>query len=102
MIHSAKKPINHFLCEGMEGVADNLKSVCQSKFNNFNIIGTFCLPFLPVDKYDYEGIANKVNESKADIIWVGLSSPKQEQLAYYLGFISSCKNKSRYKFFISH
>lgn len=36
------------------------------------------LPFLPVDKFDYEGIAKEINEQGYDIIWVSLGNPKQE------------------------
>lgn len=42
------------------------------------------LPFLPVDKFDYEGIARMVNEDGADIIWVSLGAPKQERFMYNL------------------
>lgn len=37
------------------------------------------LPFRSVDDFDYEGIANQVNTFGADIIWVSLGAPKQEQ-----------------------
>lgn len=39
------------------------------------------LPFATVDKFDYEGIAAKVNAADPDIIWVALGAPKQEQFA---------------------
>mgnify|MGYP003654524634 FL=1 len=91
MIHSSKGLIKHFLCGGTTGVADKLKLACQANFGNFNIVGTFCPPFSPVDKYDFEGIANKINESKADIVWVGLSTPKQEQFAFYLSKFTKVK-----------
>ena len=36
------------------------------------------LPFRSVDEFDYEDIAQRVEESEADIIWVALGAPKQE------------------------
>lgn len=36
------------------------------------------LPFRSVDDFDYEGIANMINEDSPDIIWVSLGAPKQE------------------------
>ena len=37
------------------------------------------LPFLPVNEFDYRGIASKINQEKPDIIWISLGAPKQEQ-----------------------
>lgn len=37
------------------------------------------LPYRKVEEFDYEGIAKMLNEYKADIIWVSLGAPKQEQ-----------------------
>jgi N-acetylglucosaminyldiphosphoundecaprenol N-acetyl-beta-D-mannosaminyltransferase len=36
------------------------------------------LPFRKVDEFDYQGIAQMINEDKPDIIWVSLGAPKQE------------------------
>lgn len=36
------------------------------------------LPFLPVEKFDYESIAQMLKEDGADIIWIALGAPKQE------------------------
>lgn len=78
---SADSSIAHFLCGGKEGVADKLEKACSEKFENDNIVGTFCPPFLTVEEYDYTSIAKEINESRADIVWVGISTPKQEQFA---------------------
>ena len=37
------------------------------------------LPFCDVDDFDYKGIAQMIEEDGADIIWVALGAPKQEQ-----------------------
>lgn len=36
------------------------------------------LPFLPVEDFNYEEIANKLTDSGAEIIWVSLGAPKQD------------------------
>ncbi len=45
-------------------------------------------PFLPVEEFDYHGIAEIIQEEKPDLIWVALGAPKQEvfmnRLAPYL------------------
>lgn len=81
---TASEEINHFFCGGKEGVADKLKKACEEKFNNHNIVGTYCPPFLPVDKFNYKEIAEVINQSAADIVWIGISTPKQEQFAQRL------------------
>lgn len=84
MIHSKEHDIKHFFCGGNEGVADELKEAVQKKFGNEKVVGTYCPPFLNVLKYDYEAIAKKINATGANIVWIGLSTPKQEQFAHQL------------------
>lgn len=78
---SAAKPVRHYFCGGNPGVAEALKLAVSKKFRNYNIVGTFCPPFLEVTDYDYPSIAKSINLSGADIVWIGLSTPKQELFA---------------------
>lgn len=78
---SANTGATHFLCGGKEGVALKLEKACASKFNNTNIVGTYSPPFKKISEYDYDGIAKKINETGADIVWIGISTPKQEKFA---------------------
>ncbi|MEQ8581150.1 MAG: WecB/TagA/CpsF family glycosyltransferase [Marinoscillum sp.] len=84
MVESASTQMKHFFCGGKEGVADRLKDACEMKFSNYNIVGTHCPPFKSVDEYDYDEISQIIKESNADIVWIGLSTPKQEQFAFHL------------------
>ncbi|MEO9965632.1 MAG: WecB/TagA/CpsF family glycosyltransferase [Reichenbachiella sp.] len=81
---SKNENINHYFCGGMEGVADLLKIASREKFENNRVVGTFCPPFLPLDKYDFKAIADDINIARADIVWIGLGAPKQEQFGYRL------------------
>lgn len=36
------------------------------------------LPFMRVEEFDYQAIADEINAASPDIIWVGLGAPKQE------------------------
>jgi N-acetylglucosaminyldiphosphoundecaprenol N-acetyl-beta-D-mannosaminyltransferase len=83
-VETSNLPLRHFLCGGKEGVAERLEIVCRKEFENNNISGVFCPPFLSIDDYDYKGIAQKINNSESDIVWIGLSSPKQEVFAFRL------------------
>lgn len=74
----------HFFCGGNEGVAQQLKAAVDKKFNNRNIVGTYCPPYLKTEDYNYEHIAKIIHTSNANIVWIGLSTPKQEMFASYL------------------
>lgn len=84
MIASADKPVKHFLCGGKEGVSDELKQQCGIKFNNYNIVGTFCPPFRSMSHKEFTELGQLINSSGANVVWIGLSTPKQEQFAWQL------------------
>jgi N-acetylglucosaminyldiphosphoundecaprenol N-acetyl-beta-D-mannosaminyltransferase len=69
-------PINHFLCGGAEGVADQLKMECN-KWGNNNISGTYCPPFKDLSNEEMQSIADLINQSNTSILWIGLGAPKQ-------------------------
>jgi N-acetylglucosaminyldiphosphoundecaprenol N-acetyl-beta-D-mannosaminyltransferase len=69
----------HFLYGGGEGVAEELKRKLERKFPGIKIVGTFTPPFRPMNETEEAALIRMVNEKKPDIIWVGLSTPKQEQ-----------------------
>ena len=81
---TSNKNTKHFYCGGKEGVAIKLKAASEKKFGNYNVVGTYSPPFLTVDEYDYKQIADQISKSKADIEWVGISTPKQEEFAFNL------------------
>ena len=87
MIASADKPTTHYFCGGKEGVAEELKQACTVKFGNDNVVGTFSPPFRPMTDDEMKILAEDINSKGTDIVWVGLSTPKQEifanQLAQY-------------------
>lgn len=81
MQKSAGTGIRHFLCGGAPGVAERLRHVCETELGNRDICGTYSPPWADVDEFDYPAIAERINSSGADVIWVGISTPKQEQFA---------------------
>lgn len=81
MRYSSDKKINHFLCGGSEGVAEELERACRNNFNNHNVVGAYCPPFKKAEEYDYKKIAEQINQSGADVVWIGISTPKQEEFA---------------------
>ncbi len=84
IIATAHKPIKHFFCGGKEGVADMLKDNCAKRFGNSQVVGTFCPPFRTMSNAELQELANTITQSQANIVWIGMSCPKQEQFAFRL------------------
>ncbi len=81
---SATQPIKHFFCGGKEGVAENLKRTCLDRFGNCHVVGTFCPPFREMSDAEMNDLGQTISATKADIVWIGMSCPKQEKFAYRL------------------
>jgi N-acetylglucosaminyldiphosphoundecaprenol N-acetyl-beta-D-mannosaminyltransferase len=75
----------HFLCGGEPGVAEKLRENLLQRFPWIRISGTYSPPFRPMSGAEESELKAKVRSSRPDIIWVGLSTPKQERfMARYL------------------
>ena len=68
----------HFFYGGAPGVAEQLAYRLSYKYG-VSIAGSYSPPFRPVTSEEDEEIVHLLNESSADVVWVGLSTPKQEQ-----------------------
>lgn len=84
IIATANKDIKHFFCGGKEGVAEELKKVCEEKFGNYNIVETYSPPFREMSDEELKELADRINSLNTNIVWIGLSTPKQEIFAYRL------------------
>ncbi|WP_229311172.1 WecB/TagA/CpsF family glycosyltransferase [Larkinella soli] len=81
---SANQAIGHFLCGGKEGVAEALKAAVGTRYSNFNVVGTFCPPFRDLSEEEFQELGRRIDQSGARIVWIGLSTPKQERFAHCL------------------
>lgn len=68
-----------FLYGGKEGVPELLAQSLSDRFPDLQIVGSFSPPFRPLTRAEDEQVVNMINASAADIVWVGLSTPKQER-----------------------
>ena len=76
---------SHFLCGGQRGVAEQLRDVLLRRFPSIKILGTYTPPFRPLTSAEEAEFLSAVNRLSPDIIWVGMSTPKQERfMAQYL------------------
>jgi N-acetylglucosaminyldiphosphoundecaprenol N-acetyl-beta-D-mannosaminyltransferase len=76
---SAGKGYRHFLYGGAPGVAEKLAKELANQFPGLVIAGTFSPPFRPVTAEEDEEIIRQISAAQPDVLWVGLSTPKQER-----------------------
>lgn len=69
----------HFLYGGSDGVAELLAERLRARFPGIAVAGTWSPPFRPETPVEDAALAERVAEAAADIVWVGLGTPKQER-----------------------
>jgi N-acetylglucosaminyldiphosphoundecaprenol N-acetyl-beta-D-mannosaminyltransferase len=75
----------HFFCGGAPGVAESLREEMSRRFPGVQIAGTYSPPFRPMTPIEERQLEATVRSAQPDIIWVGMSTPKQERfMARYL------------------
>ena len=70
----------HFLYGGQEGVAMQLRDNLLRQIPGLHIVGAHTPPILPLSDIERQDFIDKVAAVQPDVIWVGLSTPKQEKL----------------------
>jgi N-acetylglucosaminyldiphosphoundecaprenol N-acetyl-beta-D-mannosaminyltransferase len=84
------KGLRHFFYGGAEGVADLLSARLRSRNPNLQVVGTYCPPFRPLTDDEDRAVVQLINDARPDIVWVGLSTPKQERwMAAHVGRLSA-------------
>lgn len=68
----------HFFYGGKQGVAERLADSLRARFPGLDIVGTYSPPLRPIGYKEDSHVIEKINQTKPDIVWVGLSTPKQE------------------------
>jgi N-acetylglucosaminyldiphosphoundecaprenol N-acetyl-beta-D-mannosaminyltransferase len=76
---TASHGLRHFFYGGADGVADALAAEMAARFPGLVVAGTFSPPFRPMTPEEDADIVRRINAAVADVLWVGLSTPKQER-----------------------
>jgi len=76
---SVERGYRVFLYGGKQGVAQLLGEILQRKFSGLQVVGTYTPPFRPLSFEEEASLFEQVAEAKPHIVWVGLSTPKQER-----------------------
>jgi len=70
--------MRHFLYGATANTLEQLQVRLLDRFPEAKIVGSYAPPFRELLPNEETDLADRINLSGADIIWVGLSSPKQE------------------------
>jgi len=87
---SARRGYRQFYYGGAPGVAEKLRAALTAANPGLVVCGTFCPPFRPLGAEEDQSVVDTINAARPDILWLGLSTPKQERwMAEHLGRIEA-------------
>lgn len=74
--------LKHFFYGDKEETLQILQQKLKEKYPHLKIAGMISPPFCSLSKEEENAYIQQINDSGADIIWVGLGAPKQENWMY--------------------
>lgn len=87
---SVAKNYRHFLYGSSDAVLAQLAASLRQRVAGINIVGSYSPPFRPLSAEEDQVIVERINDAAPDVVWVGLSTPKQEQwMAAHIGRLSA-------------
>jgi N-acetylglucosaminyldiphosphoundecaprenol N-acetyl-beta-D-mannosaminyltransferase len=69
----------HFFYGGHDGVPEKLARRLERRFPGLTVAGTYSPPFRKLTPDERKAVVQRINDTKPDIVWVGLSTPTQER-----------------------
>ena len=80
----------HFFYGGAEGVPEALAGNLKEKYPSLQVVGTYSPPFRPLTSAEDDAVCKRIRDARADIVWVGLGTPKQEHwMATHVGRVGT-------------
>ncbi len=76
---SVARGYRHFYYGGAPGLADRLAETLRYAYPELQVTGTLCPPFRTLTSEEDRAEITAINAARPDIVWVGLSTPKQER-----------------------
>jgi N-acetylglucosaminyldiphosphoundecaprenol N-acetyl-beta-D-mannosaminyltransferase len=87
---SVARGYRHFFYGGAPGVAEVLATRLQDRFPGLQVVGLDTPPFRPLTPSEDQAAVERINAARPDIVWVGLSTPKQERwMAAHVGCLKA-------------
>ena len=79
----------HFLFGSTRQVLDSLQSEIGGRWPAAKIVGSIAPPFRPITDYELRDVLAEFDAAGSDIVWVGMGTPKQDELVARLAAIGS-------------
>ena len=80
---TADGKVRHFFYGSTEDTLDKLTANIREKHPDMNIVGRYSPPYRSLTADEDREIIRTINETKPDIVWIGLGAPKQEMFMYH-------------------
>lgn len=80
LMDSGPSGLRHYFYGGKPGVAEALKAHFTSRVPSLRVVGVGTPPFRPLSSEELKATADMLNASEAQVVWIGISTPKQEFL----------------------
>lgn len=87
---SAVRGYRNYYFGGGPGTAEHLRDTLCRTYPGLQVVGTCCPPFRQPTAEEGEAMVRDINAARPDIVWVGLSTPKQERwMASHVGRLAA-------------
>lgn len=84
MEDSIQSGLKHYFYGGNDGVADEMVAILRNRYPGIDIVGYGTPPFRPLTQGEFQLLIEDIRLTEADVVWIGLSTPKQEFLMHQL------------------
>ena len=78
---ATRSKYRHFFYGGLPGVSTRLGQLMREKYE-IKVVGEYSPPFRALSPQEDDEVVARIHAAQPDIIWVGLSTPKQERWMY--------------------
>lgn len=78
LMAGTRRNLKHFLLGGSPETLVELQKALRERYPGVQIVGAYSPPFAPVDDDYIEDCAARIVGEGADVVWIGLGTPKQD------------------------
>ena len=77
---SAERGYSHYFYGATEETLETLKEKLDKKYPGISIAGMYSPPFRPLTEDEDQEIIEKINQTGADFVWIGLGAPDRKSV----------------------